>query len=145
MLEGALLELANAAAPYQGEAVAAKVLASESAWRKFQRICEAQGGLRAPPASRQQRPVLAGQSGRIHAIDNRKIAKLAKLAGAPDEKAAGVDLRVRVGDVVEKGQLCIPSTLPRRANWPTPLTMRLQTATSSRFVNRHDRLTPSKS
>lgn len=106
-LAGALLELAEAAAPKQGEAAATEALASGRAWAKFQRICEAQGGIRKPPVSRQQRPVLADQSGRIHAIDNRKIARLAKLAGAPDDKAAGVDLHVRIGDVVEEGQpLC---------------------------------------
>ena len=43
----------------------------------------------------------------MQAIDNRKIARLAKLAGAPDEKAAGVDLHVAVGDLVASGQpLC---------------------------------------
>jgi thymidine phosphorylase len=43
----------------------------------------------------------------LDAIDNRKIAKLAKLAGAPDEWAAGVELHVRLGDVVSAGQpLC---------------------------------------
>lgn len=106
-LAGALLELANAAAPNRGEAAAADALASGRAWTKFQGICEAQGGMRRPPTSRQQRPVLAEQAGRVHAIDNRKIAKLAKLAGAPDDKAAGVDLHVRIGDVVERGQpLC---------------------------------------
>ena len=43
----------------------------------------------------------------MHAIDNRRIARLAKLAGAPDDKAAGVDLHVAVGDAVTSGQpLC---------------------------------------
>ena len=31
------------------------------------------------------------------------IAKIAKLAGAPYEKAAGVDLHIRVADRIEKG------------------------------------------
>ncbi len=57
--------------------------------------------------SRQQRPLLAERPGRVHAIDNRRIARLAKLAGAPDDKAAGVDLHVSVGDSVTAGQtLC---------------------------------------
>ena len=37
-------------------------------------------------------------------IDNRKIAKLAKLAGAPDAKAAGVTLHVKLGDVIAVGE-----------------------------------------
>jgi thymidine phosphorylase len=39
--------------------------------------------------------------------DNRKIARLAKLAGAPEAKAAGVEMHVRLGEVVAAGQpLC---------------------------------------
>jgi len=106
-LAGALLELAGAAAAGVGEAMALKTLEDGRAWAKFQRICEAQGGMRVPPTSRQQRPVLAERAGRVHAIDNRRIARLGKLAGAPDDKAAGVDLHVSVGDPVSVGQpLC---------------------------------------
>jgi thymidine phosphorylase len=106
-LAGALLELAGTAAKGQGEAMAALTLDDGRAWAKFQRICEAQGGMRIPPTSRQQHPLLAERTGHVHAIDNRRIARLAKLAGAPDDKAAGVDLHVAVGDVVTSGQpLC---------------------------------------
>lgn len=106
-LAGALLELAGVAAPDGGAALAAAALDDGRAWAKFQRICEAQGGMRVPPTSTQQRPLLAQKPGIVHAIDNRKIARLAKLAGAPDDKASGVDLHVRVGDEVAPRQpLC---------------------------------------
>ncbi|HZS63683.1 MAG TPA: thymidine phosphorylase family protein [Xanthobacteraceae bacterium] len=106
-LAGSLLELAEVAPPGQGQAAAAQVLDSGRAWAKFQRICEAQGGMRMPPKSSQQRPLLAASSGRVSMIDNRRIARLAKLAGAPDDRAAGVDLHVAVGDAVAAGQpLC---------------------------------------
>ncbi len=106
-LAGALLELASTAPAGGGEALAATALDDGRAWAKFQRICEAQGGMRTPPRSRQQRPLLAPAPGRVHAIDNRRIARLAKLAGAPDDKAAGVDLHVAVGDPVAARQpLC---------------------------------------
>jgi thymidine phosphorylase len=106
-LTGALLELAGTAAEGEGELMAKRALDDGRAWKKFQRICEAQGGMRVPPISRQQRPLSAVRSGRVHAIDNRRIARLAKLAGAPDDKAAGVDLHVSVGDLVESGEpLC---------------------------------------
>jgi thymidine phosphorylase len=102
-----LLELAGTAAEGEGELMAKRALDDGRAWRKFQRICEAQGGMRVPPISRQQRPLSAVRSGRVHAINNRRIARLAKLAGAPDDKAAGVDLHVSVGDLVESGEpLC---------------------------------------
>ena len=37
------------------------------------------------------------------AIDNRRIARVAKLAGAPADKVAGVDLHTPVGTHLEKG------------------------------------------
>ena len=40
-------------------------------------------------------------------IDNRRLAKVAKLAGAPEDKAAGLDLHVRIGTRVRVGEpLC---------------------------------------
>jgi thymidine phosphorylase len=106
-LAGALLEIAGAAAKGQGQAKASQALESGHAWTKFQRICEAQGGMRVPPVSCQQRPIVADRPGVVKSIDNRRIARLAQLAGAPDDKAAGVDLHVRLGDSVTAGQpLC---------------------------------------
>ena len=111
LLAGALVELAGLAQPARGVGLAAQALDDGRAWTKFQRICEAQGGMREPPASHHQRPVLAAMNGRVCAIDNRRIARLAKLAGAPDDKAAGVDLHVAIGDQVAAGQpLCTVHT-----------------------------------
>ncbi len=103
VLAGALLELVGLV-PSNGAALAAEALRDGRALTKFQAICEAQGGMRTPPASRHREPLLAQRSGQVSIVDNRKIAKLAKLAGAPDDKAAGVDLHVRLGDVVVAGQ-----------------------------------------
>jgi thymidine phosphorylase len=36
-------------------------------------------------------------------INNRKISRLAKLAGAPDDAAAGVFLHAHLGDVIVAG------------------------------------------
>jgi thymidine phosphorylase len=101
-LAGAILEMAGHTAA--GRALAGDVLGDGRAWRKFQRICEAQGGMRVPPRSRHRHEVTAGRSGRVAAMNNRKLARTAKLAGAPDDKAAGVELHCRVGDRVEPGQ-----------------------------------------
>ena len=103
-LAGALLELAGHAPPGEGKTLAEQTLADGRAWSKFQRICEAQGGMRVPPIARQRRPLPAAQSGRIGVLNIRKLAKLAKLAGAPDAKAAGVEMHVRLGDVVHAGE-----------------------------------------
>ncbi|MBI3676079.1 MAG: thymidine phosphorylase family protein [Proteobacteria bacterium] len=106
-LSGALIELAGAAPAGRGEAAAAQVLDDGRAWAKFQRICEAQGGMREPPVSQHRQPLLAERRAKVLGIDNRKLAKLAKLAGAPESKAAGLELHVGLGDSVEKGQpLC---------------------------------------
>ncbi len=102
-LAGALLELSGKAAQGEGETAAASALDDGRAWSKFQAICEAQGGLRKPPSSRHRRPLTASRHGVLSVIDNRKIARLAKLAGAPDDKAAGVDLHARLGDTVVRG------------------------------------------
>jgi thymidine phosphorylase len=105
-LAGALIELVGLV-PDNGAALASEVLRDGRAWAKFQRICEAQGGMRTPAVSHHRQKLLAQRSGQVAVIDNRKIAKLAKLAGAPEDKAAGVDLHVRLGDVVVAGQsLC---------------------------------------
>jgi len=104
LLAGRLLELGGAADRGRGLALAAKVLADGHAWSKFQEICEAQGGMREPPVSAWREPVKAQRSGCVLAIDNRRLGRIAKLAGAPQAPCAGIDLHVRCGDFVERGQ-----------------------------------------
>jgi thymidine phosphorylase len=107
-LAGALLELGSASAMGEGVGLAMQTLEDGRAWRKFQRICEAQGGMRTPATATQQHPLAAPIAGTVVSIDNRRIARLAKLAGAPEAKAAGVDLHVQLGDRIEAGQpVCI--------------------------------------
>lgn len=103
-LAGAALELAGTAPEGEGRAMALRALVSGQAWAKFQRICEAQGGMRVPPRAPLTRVWPAQASGRLARIDNRKISRLAKLTGAPDDKAAGVELHVRLSDVIAAGQ-----------------------------------------
>jgi thymidine phosphorylase len=103
-LAGAVLELAGAAPDGHGSAAARLVLEEGRAWRKFQAICEAQGGLREPPRSSASHVVEAAGPATVAGFDNRRLARVAKLAGAPSDKAAGLDLHVRVGDRVERGQ-----------------------------------------
>jgi len=97
---GAVLELAGVAPPGEGQGAARAVLDDGRAWQKFQRICEAQGGMRQPPLAPLQQPLPAPRTGILTHINNRKLSRLAKLAGAPDDKAAGVELCVRLGDTV---------------------------------------------
>ena len=103
-LAGPLLELGGAASVGNGYEQARATLDCGKAWSKFQRICEAQGGMRTPPQSLFRRPIVSSSVGHVGAIDNRKLAKVAKLAGAPDAKAAGVEVHARLGDAIEIGR-----------------------------------------
>lgn len=103
-LAGQLLEFGGAAAPGEGQALASSVLKDGRAWRKFQEICEAQGGMRVPPVAPHRVDFVAAVSGSVVAIDNRRLARIAKLAGAPQAPCAGIDLQVRCGDFVERGE-----------------------------------------
>jgi thymidine phosphorylase len=103
-LAAELLEVASHCPIGTGQVLATTVLDDGRAWAKFQAICEAQGGVREPTASAQRWQLLAAATGPIGSIDNRRLARAAKLAGAPTSKAAGIQLHARIGDVVEAGQ-----------------------------------------
>jgi len=104
LLAGRLLELGGAAPEGQGEAHAAAILEDGRALRKFMAICQAQGGFSEPPAAPLRHEIRASTAGRVREIDNRELARIAKLAGAPAAKAAGIDAHVKLGEEVEKGQ-----------------------------------------
>jgi thymidine phosphorylase len=99
-----LLELAGAAPSGNGARMTNDILVSGAAWKKFQSICEAQGGMRMLAKAPHRHDVLAPRSGRVKAIHNRKLAKVAKLAGAPRAALAGVDFHAPVGKQVRRGE-----------------------------------------
>lgn len=101
---GAVLEFSPGIKPGDGAAVARRVLEDGAAWRKLQAICEAQGGLREPPKAPLTHTVEAERAGRVLELDNRRLSRLAKFAGAPADPAAGLELAVGVGERVEAGQ-----------------------------------------
>jgi len=103
-LAGALLELGGTAAEGAGLTLAADCLATGRAWSKFQRICEAQGGMRTPPVAQHRRTIVVRHSGLVERIDSRKLSRVAKLAGAPDAKSAGLELHLRLGAPVSRGE-----------------------------------------
>ena len=103
-LAGELLEMGGVAAPGQGTARALETLDRGRAWERFKAICEAQGGLRTPPIAPQRRIIEAHSAGRVDGFDNRRLGRIAKLAGAPAAPAAGIELHVHIGDPVERGQ-----------------------------------------
>lgn len=102
-LAAQVLELVPGVAAGSGAARAAEILDSGQAWKKFQAICAAQGGLREPSRAPLTHVITAVRDGACTAIDNRRIAQVAKLAGAPVAASAGVDLHTRLGQRIEKG------------------------------------------
>ena len=104
VIAGAALELAGSAPQGGGETLAVAALDDGRAWAKFQRICEAQGGMRTPPTAPLTRAWEAPHSGVLTNVNNRKISRLAKLAGAPDDAAAGVVMHVRLGEEIVSGK-----------------------------------------
>lgn len=103
-LAAALLDIAPGAEPGSGRIKARALLDSGAALHKFLAICEAQGGFSEPTLAPQTRPVLAIVDGRLRDVDNRRLAKIAKLAGAPGRASAGIDCRLRIGDTVRAGE-----------------------------------------
>jgi len=103
-LAAAILEMSGMALPGNGLDEAASVLDDGRAWKKFQAICEAQGGMREPPVAAYTHVVAAPHGGRVINIDNRRLARLAKLAGAPNSPAAGLELHTPLGTPVAAGQ-----------------------------------------
>lgn len=104
VLAAAILEMSGRFAPGTGHARALQALEDGSAWGKFDAICRAQGGRREPPVAPFRRAIEARAAGTVRSIDNRRVARLAKLAGAPRATAAGLDLHARLGDAVARGQ-----------------------------------------
>jgi len=103
-LAGKLLDLAPGTKAGQGRARAETLLDSGAAEAKFMAICAAQGGFREPVSAPHRLEMTAQSPGTLTTIDNRVIARIAKLAGAPRQKTAGVRLLTRVGAKVERGQ-----------------------------------------
>jgi thymidine phosphorylase len=103
-LAGRVIEFSPAVPRGSGAALARAILDDGRAWRKFQAVCEAQGGMRIPGVAPCTHAWTAPRAGTVAAIDNRRLARIAKLAGAPAARTAGVDLHVALGSAVEPGQ-----------------------------------------
>jgi thymidine phosphorylase len=104
LLAGQILEFSPNVKIGTGYKLAEKILTSGQAWEKFQAICHAQGGFFEPPTAKHIQTILSKKKGDILAIDNRYLSRVAKLAGAPQAKAAGIKLLTPIGTKVEVGE-----------------------------------------
>jgi thymidine phosphorylase len=90
ILAGRLLEMGGKAAEGSGTLEALRVLKSGDGYKKFTAICEAQGFFREPEVAPHKHRIRSAASGVVSEIDNRRLAKVAKLAGAPGAMTAGI-------------------------------------------------------
>jgi thymidine phosphorylase len=104
-LAGRVLEFDPDVRGGDGFDIARDILDSGRALAKMQAIIEAQGRrhekLEPGPLTLE---VPAKTAGTVIAIDNYQLARIARLAGAPLDKGAGVDLLKKLGDRVETGE-----------------------------------------
>jgi len=104
-LAGRILEFDPDVRGGQGYALARDILDSGRALEKMQAIVAAQGPRRERlEPGRLCRKVVSPRTGTVSAIDNLRMARIARLAGAPMDKGAGVDLYHKVGDSVKRGE-----------------------------------------
>jgi thymidine phosphorylase len=90
----------------RGADVAQQLLRSGAARRAMEDIIQAQGPQDWPDLSGiLKHPVHATQAGTVRQIDGFVISGLARMAGAPADKLAGVDIIKPVGSAVQRGDL----------------------------------------
>jgi thymidine phosphorylase len=93
MLAGRIIDFDPAVRGGEGEAIARAILSDGRALAKMEAIMQ----------GTQTRDVLAPADGEVVGIDCAQLNHIARLAGCPMDKGAGIDLFVRVGDRVRKG------------------------------------------
>jgi len=104
-LAGRMLEFDPDVRGGYGYSIARDILDSGRALAKMEAIIEAQGrNTQHYEPGQLTYEVAATQDGVVTAIDNYIIARVARLAGAPMNKGAGVDLLRKLGEPVKKGE-----------------------------------------
>ncbi len=107
-LAGQLLELCGAADINKGREIARRVLESGEALTKFFEIVKAQGGKEISSEDiiigKYSKTFYSPKTGRVSFINDDEIARIAKLAGAPTDKGAGIYLHKSVGEYASKSE-----------------------------------------
>jgi putative thymidine phosphorylase len=105
MLSGILLEMAGKTENKPGLDLAREILDSGKAFEKFKQIIEAQEGrLSSFPGPKYSFTVKAEKNIKIKHYDNQLINQIARFAGCPEDKAAGIYLYKKKGEVAQKDQ-----------------------------------------
>ncbi|MBW2989553.1 AMP phosphorylase [Candidatus Woesearchaeota archaeon] len=106
MMAGLMLEMAGKASKGKGLQMAKDILESGKAYVKMVEIIKMQGKKIIDPSRIRlgdvSYDVRAGKSGFVREISNKTISKIARVAGSPRSKGAGIYLYKHVGDRVRK-------------------------------------------
>ncbi|HPU53340.1 MAG TPA: thymidine phosphorylase family protein [Burkholderiaceae bacterium] len=104
-LAGRMIEFDPDVRGGDGYRIARDILESGRALAKMNAIIDAQGRRTAPVrVGSLHFDVAAPADGTVVGVDNLRLARIARLSGAPQVPGAGLDLRVKLGDSVRKGQ-----------------------------------------
>ncbi len=102
-LAGELLEMTKKAKKGKGIEMAKEILDSGKAFEKFKQIIKAQGGdFKKIKSAKFKKDILSKKSGKIFEVDNKKINSLARMAGCPIDKFAGLYIYFNIGDKIKK-------------------------------------------
>ncbi len=104
-LAGELFEMTGKAKKGEGKKLALKILDSGKAFEKFRQIIIAQKGtLDHLRYGKFKKDIIMKKDGKIKDIDNKRITMLARIAGCPLDKFAGLYLYGHIGDKLNKGE-----------------------------------------
>ncbi|MEM4282519.1 MAG: AMP phosphorylase [Candidatus Woesearchaeota archaeon] len=108
-MAGELLEFSGKVAKGKGKEFAATLLENGSAYKKFSEIISAQEGKLTLPddilLGNNVYEVRSETKGIVKRIENAVVTKIARLAGAPIDKRAGLYLHKKSGESVSKGEI----------------------------------------
>ncbi len=103
MLAGKLLEMTGKEKKGQGKKLALKILNSGKAFKKFEQIIKAQKGkIKKLKAGKYAYTIKAKRKNKIKSLNNKLINTLARQAGCPEDKQAGIYLYKKLNQEVKK-------------------------------------------
>ncbi len=105
LLAGKILELSKKTKPGKGIKIAKDILCSGEAFRKFEQIIKAQKGkIKKLKESSLFYDLVSRKNSKIKHFDNMFLNKLARKAGCPEDKEAGIYLHKKKNDYVKKDE-----------------------------------------
>jgi thymidine phosphorylase len=116
-LAGRILEFHPDVRGGNGYMLARDILESGRALEKMNRIIERQGKRPEIDLAELVINVKSDRSGRVSAIDNLVLARIAHIAGAPLNPGAGIDLHHKIDARVRKGEILYSVYTGFQANW----------------------------